>query len=499
MAIRSLLLNPKSINSVCNASSFRQISSTTFPFSTADDLRARLLKLIFPRRSATTVLQSWVDEGRKVSVLELRRISKKLMNYRRYKHALEMTWMETQNRFQISAVDYAIRLELIIKTQTTSEAEEYFANIPTTSLQKAAYLPLLHTYVKERATEKAEALMLKMSNLGFTVSPHPYNEMMKLYMATSQFEKVLSVITQMKQNKIPKNVLSYNLWMGACYEVSGMAQTERVYKEMVNDRCIEVGWSSLSTLANIYVKSGLFNKATLALKSAENKLSTRNRLGYLFLITLYTSLNNKREVLRLWESCKRAEGTITCANYMCILLCLVKLGDIEAAEKIFVEWESQCRKYDIRVSNILLGAYTRNGLMEKAEVLHMRTLERGGHPNYKTWEILMEGWVKTQNMDRAINAMKIGFGMLKHCDWRPSPSIVAAIAAHFEKSGDFEEMRRYVKVIRRLGLASLSEYKSLLRMYIDNQRPIHDIIKMMQKDEIDMDDETSALVQTNVT
>lgn len=163
-----------------------------------------------------------------------------------------MTWMEAQDRFQISAADNAVTLELIIKTQTTSEAEEYFANIPKPSLQKAAYLPLLHAYVKERSTDKAEALMLKMSTMGFTVSPHPYNEMMKLYMATSQFDKVLSVITQMEENKIPKNVLSYNLWMSACFEVSGVPLVETVYKEMVRDKCIEVEWSSLSTLAGTF-------------------------------------------------------------------------------------------------------------------------------------------------------------------------------------------------------------------------------------------------------
>lgn len=92
---------------------------------------------------------------------------------------------------------------------------------------------------------------------------------------------------------------------------------------------------------------------------------------------------------------------------MCILLCLVKVGEIDEAEKVFKEWELNCRNYDIRVSNVLLGAYVRNGLLEKAESLHMRTLGRGGSPNYKTWEILMEGWVRSQqNVDGAINFLR---------------------------------------------------------------------------------------------
>ncbi|KAI8550304.1 hypothetical protein RHMOL_Rhmol06G0094800 [Rhododendron molle] len=407
--------------------------------------------------------------------------------------------MEDRYGNRISAADHAIRLELTIKVHNLRQGEEYFATIPNSASQKAACLTLLHSYVKEKASEKAEALMIKMNNLGLTVSPHPFNEMMKLYMATSQCEKVPTVIQQMKQNNIPLNVLSYNLWMGACGESSGVASAEMVYKDMMKDKDVELGWSTLSTLANIYLKSGFLVKANLALQNAEKKLSTTNRLGYFFLITLYTSLKNKDGVLRLWESCKAVEGRLSCSNYMCILLCLVKLGDIKEAERVLTEYEYQFRKYDIRVSNVLLGAYMRNGFVEKAEALHLHTLERGGCPNYKTWEILMEGWVRSQNMDKAINAMKKGFAMLKHCDWRPSPSIVVAIAESFENSGNFEDAKRYLTVVRRLSLANLPVYKSLIRMHAAAHQQPQEIFEMMKEDEIDIDDETSALLQTSVT
>lgn len=407
--------------------------------------------------------------------------------------------MEDRNGYKFSAADHAIRLELTIKVHNLREGEEYFANMPDTTSQKAACLTLLHSYVKEKALEKAEALIVKMNSLGLAVSPHPFNEMMKLYMATSQFKKVPTVIQQMKQNNIPLNVLSYNLWMGACGESSGVASAEMVYKTMVKDKDVELGWSTLSTLATIYLKSGFLDKANLALQNAERKLSTTNRLGYFFLITLYTSLKNKDGVLRLWEACKAVEGRLTCSNYMCILLCFVKLGDIKEGERVLTEYEYQCRKYDIRVSNILLGAYMRNGFVEKAEALHLHTLERGGCPNYKTWEILMEGWVRSQNMEKAINAMKNSFAMLKHCDWRPSPSIVVAIAELFENSENFEDAKRYLKVVRRLGLASLPVYKSLLRMHASANQPSQEIFEMMKEDEIEIDDETSGLLQTSIT
>lgn len=312
--------------------------------------------------------------------------------------------METRDNFRMYPAEYALRLELTIKAHGLLKAEEYFNQLPTIASQKASSLPLLHGYVKERNTEKAEAFMVKLRDLGLVVNHHLYNEMMKLYVATYQNEKVPLVIKDMKQNQIPRNVLSYNLWMNACSQVYGVRSIELVFEEMLTDKNVQVGWSTMCTLAKVYIQEGLVEKAFAALKEAEKKLSPCKRLGYFFLITLYASLKDKEGVLRVWRASKAVSGNPTCANYMCILLCLVKLGEMDKAEKVFKEWEFNCRNYDIRVSNVLLGAYVRNGLLEKAESLHRHTLGRGGSPNYKTWEILMEGWVRSQqNVDRAIN------------------------------------------------------------------------------------------------
>ncbi|KAI4307449.1 hypothetical protein L6164_030636 [Bauhinia variegata] len=339
--------------------------------------------------------------------------------------------------------------------------------------------------------------MVKLYELGLVVSPHPYNEMMKLYLASRDYIKVPLVIHEMKRNRILLNVLSYNLWMNAYGdgEGSGVASAEMVFREMQNDHNVEVGWSSLATLVNIYIKAGQSDKAVLVLNTAEKKLSTRNRLGYFFLMTLYASLKDEEGVLRLWEDSKDVPGRMTCANYMCVLSCLVKIGDLVLAERIFIEWESNCRKYDVRVSNVLLGAYMRNGLTEKAEWLHLHTLEKGGCPNYKTWEILMEGFVKSQKMDKAIVAMKGAFGMLNKCDWRPPHALVMVIAEHFEKLGNLEDLNEYVKDIHKYGLATLSLYKILLRMHVFADKPACHVLEMMDKDNIQVDDETLPIIE----
>lgn len=277
--------------------------------------------------------------------------------------------------------------------------------------------------------------------------------------------------------------------MDACGELSGVESAEMVYKEMLSDQNVEVGWSSLSTLANIYKKAGLTDKAILALKTAEKKISNSNHYPYFFLITQYTSLNNKDGVYRVWKASKAVNSPLTCANYMCILSSLVKLGDMREAERIFVEWESQCRTYDIRVSNILLGGYMRNGSVGKAESLHFRTLEKGGCPNSKTWEILVEGWLRSQQIDKAIDALKNGLAALKDYEWRPSPSIAVAITEYFKETKNFEKAIEFLATLRHFGLAYLQVYKSLLRMQTSREESPLYILEMMQNDGIDMDDE----------
>nr|CAD1827758.1 unnamed protein product [Ananas comosus var. bracteatus] len=224
----------------------------------ADDLRRRLLRLRFDRRSAAAALDEWVRGGGEVAISELRRIVAELRKAKRCKHALEiLTWMESCRKFELASSDHAAILDLITKLRNISEAEEYFGKLSTSASKKAASFPLLHYYVKARDLEKAETLMAKLQNYGLAVNPYLFDEMMKLYVATSQYKKVLAVIRHMKN-------------------ISNATSVEMVLKEMVNDKDIEVGWSTYSTLANIYIKYGLIQKAFEALRTAEQKLSARN-------------------------------------------------------------------------------------------------------------------------------------------------------------------------------------------------------------------------------
>lgn len=430
-----------------------------------------------------------------ISQLELHRAIVQLRGARRYEHALEVfSWMDSCNSLELSSWDHAARLGLIAKAHGTSQAEEYYKKLKSAAAKTGASFPLLHCYVTDRNVQKAESFMAELQSCGLPVDPHTFNEMMKLYVATYQYEKVLSVVDLMKRNNVPRNVLSYNLWMNACAQVSGVASVQSVFKEMVNDGMVEIGWSTYCTIANIFRMHGLTTKAQACLRKAETKLSPTGRLGYSFVMTCYAALNDTDGVMRLWEASKSVPGRIPNANYMTAMLCSIKVGDVGRAEWIFGSWEADCRKHDVRVSNVLLGAYVRNGWIEKAERLHIHMLEKGARPNYKTWEILMEGYVQSKQMDKAADTMKKCLSLLKSCHWRPPLELLEAIAKHFEERGSADDAYRYTKVLQRFNLTSLPLYKSLLRAYINAGIVPPNILEMIAKDQIIMDEEMDRLI-----
>ncbi|XP_062221701.1 pentatricopeptide repeat-containing protein At5g27460 [Phragmites australis] len=487
--------NPKSLPSFSSSSSSGP--SKTARVREDDLLSRRLLRLHFrpPRGGAAAAVERWARERGHVSQPELRHAVAQLRRARRYEHALEIfSWMDSCNSLELSSWDHAARLDLIAKAHGTSQAEEYYKQLQSAGAKRAASFPLLHCYVTERNAQKAETFMAELQSCGLPVDPHSFNEMMKLYVATCQYEKVLSVIDLMKRNNIPRNVLSYNLWMNACAEVSGVASVQSVFKEMVNDDMVEVGWSTYCTLANILRMHGLDTKARTCLRKAETKLSSTGRLGYSFIMTCYAALNDSEGVMRLWEASKSVPGRTPTANYMSAILCSIKVGDISQAEWIFGTWEAECRKHDVRVSNILLGTYVRNGWIEKAERLHLHMLEKGARSNYKTWEILLEGYVQSRQMDKAVDAMKKGLSLLKSCHWRPPLELVEAIAKHFEEHGNVDDANRYIKVLQRLQLTNLPLYKSLLRTYINADVVAPNISEMIARDQIAMDEEIDQLI-----
>lgn len=447
--------------------SYKEMTEEPLPEPRSFDLYRAICFSSDRQGNAVAMLEGWFNKGRKAAKWQLNRIIKDLMKHSRDKHALEVSeWTRSSKKFPFTPGDHAIHLELIAKVHGIASAEGYFSGLPDIAKNQLTYYALLNCHVKHRLVKKAEVIMEKLKELGFATNALPYNQMMSLYMENGQFDKVPLVIEEMKRDGVILDTCSYKTWMMTHAAMSEVDKIENVLSEMKYDDKVNTDWTVYKVLANIYIKAGHIDNAQSALKEMENKTTQTDRSSYHCLISLYAKIGNKEEVDRIWRTFQLVFRKRTIEDYVCLLSSLVKIGDIKGAEEIFEEWESLTSRYDIRVPNVLFGAYIRKGWLEKAELLLKRILDSGWKPVSHTWEIFAEGYIENNQIDQAVEAMRKAMSIVRLTPWKPKQANVLHILEHFKNKGDFECADEFLKILRGGNFLSTEIYNSLSSTYI---------------------------------
>ncbi|KAJ0078632.1 hypothetical protein Patl1_22595 [Pistacia atlantica] len=158
------------------------------------------------------------------------------------------------------------------------------------------------------------------------------------------------------------------------------------------------------------------------LKRSEPLITGRSRMrqfAYEVLITVYASTGNKHEVYRIWNLYKNM-GKVYNSGYVCIISSLMKLDDIDGAEKILEEWESANTFFDVRVPNIVISGCCRKGLLGKAEAYMAKSVE---------------------TMKRAI--------LVSQPWWKPNQFTLAACHEYSRQQGDMEAAEEFLKLLKK--------------------------------------------------
>ncbi|XP_026401497.1 pentatricopeptide repeat-containing protein At1g02150-like [Papaver somniferum] len=402
---------------------------------------------------ASTVLNRWEEEGKKLTKWELSRVIKELRKYRRFSLALGVyEWIHEQgDRFRVSTSDTAIQLDLISKVHGVLSAEEYFLKLPDTAKDNRTYGALLNAYVQAKMKEKAESLIVDMRDKGYAMHSLPFNVMMTLYMKLKEYEKVIEMITEMLEKNIKMDIYSYNIWVTTCGSMGSVEKMEEVLQRMKLDSSIYPNWTTYSTMATMYMNMGLTEKARDCLKKVESRITARDRIPYHYLLSLYGSLASKEEVYRIWKAYKSNFPSIWNLGYHAMIASLVRLDDIEGAKRIFDEWLSARSTYDPRVSNLIMGWYVKNGLLDEAEAFLENVFEVGGKVNSNTWEILAEGYIAKQQISEALTCMKEAVSAEGAVHWKPKPANISTLLALCDEESDLENKEVLFEVMKQIG------------------------------------------------
>ncbi|GLT94361.1 hypothetical protein SLE2022_121060 [Rubroshorea leprosula] len=386
MAARLIFLGLRRRSRNCNPSRFLSAGAASSEYAEqtpsgfeGDDLRGRIFRLRLPKRSATHVIERWVGEGNRLSISELRDISKELRKSQRYKHALEISeWMLTHKKFELSDSDYATRIDLMTKVFGIDAAERYFEDLPLSAKTSETYTALLHSYAGARLTEKAEELYerIKGSNLSFTAVT--YNEMMTLYISVGQVEKVSSIVEDLKRQKVAPDVFTYNLWISSCAATLNVDEVRRILSEMSSDSGSDDAWARYIKLVNVYITANrLVNAESSSPIEAGKGISQREWITYDFLVILYAGLGNKDKIDQIWNSLRMTKQKMMSRNFVCILSSYLMLGRWKEVGEVIDQWkQSSTTDFDTSACNRLLSTLADVGLADKANDFHKLLIQR---------------------------------------------------------------------------------------------------------------------------
>ncbi|PON44877.1 Pentatricopeptide repeat [Parasponia andersonii] len=443
-------------------------------------------------------LNQFLKSRKRVYKWEVDDTLKKLRERNLYCSALKLSETMAKRGMNKTVSDQAIHLDLIAKTRGIPAAENYFVNLPESSKNHLCYGALLNCYCKELMTEEAEALMEKMKELNLPLSSMPYNSLMTLYEKIGQPEKIPAIIQEMKASNIVLDSFSYNVWMRALAAVNDISGVERVVDEIKRDGRVVTDWTTYSNLASIYVDARLFEKAESALKELEKRNAQRDHSAFQFLITLYGRIGNLLEVYRIWRSLRLAFPKTPNVSYLNMIQVLVNLKDLPGAEKCFREWESRCSTYDIRVANTLIGAYAKDGLLEKAEELKEHARRRGAKLNVKTWEIFLDYYLRNGDFKSAVdcvaNAISTGRGDGEK--WIPPTDVVGSLMQNFEQEKDVDGAEGFLELLKKVvDTLEVEVFESLIRTYAAAGRTSPVMRRRLKMEDLEVSEASKKLLE----
>ncbi|XP_047330452.1 pentatricopeptide repeat-containing protein At2g20710, mitochondrial-like [Impatiens glandulifera] len=412
-------------------------------------LYSRLMPHGNPTDSMNPILDQWVSEGNPIEKNEFIQIIKLLRKYRRYGHALQvLDWIRKEKHFELSAAEYAVRLDIMSKLHGPEQAENYFDNdIPLSFKGLAVYGSLLNCYAHAKLVDKAETLMQKMRELGYLENSLPYNVMMTLYSSLGKHENLDLLLKEMEEKGIRFSKFTFTIRLNAYALAADISGMETFFKKIETDHPTVIDCHTYLVTANGYSRAGNVEKTKEMLRKVEQLAKggqiLKKKKAYEIVLSMYASIGDKTGLSRVWNLFKQS-GQIQNMSYLTMISSLLKLDDIVGAEEIYREWENTKTFFDPRVLNTLINGYCKKGMMGKAKELLDRLIQNNEEINVSTWDHMATGYYQAGQMEEAVEATK-KILQVSRSSWKPNVSTLAACVDYLkgkEGAKEFEELLR---------------------------------------------------------
>ena len=403
----------------------------------------------------------------------------------------------TEKPFDLTDMDYGIRIELISKAQGVRKAADYFSTIPKKFQTAMAYTILLTAFVDHNKEKEAIKLVQEAERLGLGHRTYMYNQLLHVYKKNGLMAGVAEILQRMDEKNVEPDIYTYNIILDVRARKGDADGMEKVWYRMKDDNNVIPDSATFAILAKGYLVAGMLEKAEKMVKKVETGPFRRKRLVNLMLLKLYGQLGKKDDLERIWTSVEEGQK-VTIADYEAMIRSLGMVRDADRAEDIFDEMLENGGGKNVQQYNALLSVYAQLGRIKKGENLVKKIMKASLSPNPSTYHELvlmyLKGGQEQKAMETLLKAQKVSRTSIRS---RPLYASFQAALDWFAEKGDVKNAEKIIKDLKDTGYscayrsyivllkayekAHMSPYGFIDRIRADNVIPNQYIRKELQK------------------
>lgn len=442
----------------------------------------------------TPLLQQWLDQGEPPSKKAAIVAITNLKRHRRYKHALEVAdFIWSKHLFDMDDTDHMYRLYLTGQVGTIENVERCFAEIPTKCASERVYNQLMSCYIARGMIVQAESALEKLRKSGHPVSALPFNQFLSLYGQQQQCNKAFKLMEEMIDAGIIPDTRTYNILISLSQKQGDMDNVLSLHKSM-KERGVAPDSFTYSLIIKAYMGSGMDEETEQLVKEMMSHSTEDRLLANDLMLAVYGDQGKEKELKKLWSRIQ-SSSNLSARSYGVMIESLGKLGLIQEAEDLATKAERKRGSLVARIFNALLDVYARHGRMQAAEELMLRIVKERLRPSTVTYRHLISGYLKIDQVDKALEYLKISRESLCYDHSKPWLFSFLLVLDYVAERGAVELAEQTFETFTAAGpYRSTLVYNTLLKAYLRSSRCAEGFVERMSNDGFVPDSETLSML-----
>lgn len=320
-----------------------------------------------------------------------------------------MEWVIRERPYRPKELDFSYLLEFTTKVHGIPQGEKLFSCVPKEFQNDLLYNNLVMACLDRGKLRLPLAYMKKMRELGHSISYLVFNRLIILHSSPRRKKLIPKILTQMKADKVPPHVSTYNILMKVEADEFNIERLMKVYGDM-KQASVEPNEISYCIIATAHAVARLYTVAEAYTESLEKSVTGNNWSTLDVLIMLYGCLGKEKDVERTWGIVQDLPR-IRSKSYIVAIEAFGRMGQLNRAEELWLEMKSKKGLKSTEQCNSILSVYCKHGHIKKASELFREIGKNECKPNAITFRHLALGCLKAGLVEEAVKTLELGTDM----------------------------------------------------------------------------------------